>query len=349
MKKISASLVALTAALMVAPAAHAEMAPGWYAAAGLGITFAENPTFHTPAGKSKGRVENTNADVLGAVGYEFGNGLRLEGEFFHNQHNLKRLDNVPGGGHISNNILFVNAYYDLPVDTLLTPYVGAGIGPDFVNVENYGTSSEYLKGDAVVGAYQAIIGVAAKIDENWAVSADYRYIASFDPKVKFNGGATEGRTENASQDAILSVRYKFGGAMAVEPVSEVQVPAVRTAAPAKTEVAPVEESFMVFFDFDKSTLTPEAKNIIAAAAKKFMAGGFARIVVTGHTDTVGTKAYNQKLSERRAQAVEAELGKLGVGAANIKAAGAGENSLLVPTTEGVREAQNRRGEIVLSK
>jgi outer membrane protein OmpA-like peptidoglycan-associated protein len=103
---------------------------------------------------------------------------------------------------------------------------------------------------------------------------------------------------------------------------------------------------MVFFDFDKSALTPEAKKILASAAQDFKSGKYVRIVVTGHTDTVGTAKYNQKLSERRAATVKTQLQKLGVNPSEIEATGVGKNDLLVPTADGVREAQNRRAEIV---
>ena len=74
-----------------------------------------------------------------------------------------------------------------------------------------------------------------------------------------------------------------------------------------------------------------------------------RIVVTGHTDTVGSVLYNQKLSDRRAAAVKAELQSLGVDSNVIVATGVGKNGLLVPTANGVREAQNRRAEIVFDR
>lgn len=118
---------------------------------------------------------------------------------------------------------------------------------------------------------------------------------------------------------------------------------------AQPAVPPVPQSYMVFFDFDKSVLTPEAKRIIAAAAEDFKKGGYVRIVVTGHTDTVGTVKYNQKLSERRAAAVKKEFAQLGVPAAEVQAVGVGKSGLLVPTADGVREAQNRRAEIVFNK
>jgi outer membrane protein OmpA-like peptidoglycan-associated protein len=77
--------------------------------------------------------------------------------------------------------------------------------------------------------------------------------------------------------------------------------------------------------------------------------GMVRIVVTGHTDTVGSQAYNQALSERRAEAVRAEMVRLGMNAADIMTVGRSFSEPLVPTGPGVREPQNRRAVIQLGR
>jgi outer membrane protein OmpA-like peptidoglycan-associated protein len=117
------------------------------------------------------------------------------------------------------------------------------------------------------------------------------------------------------------------------------------AAPAPKPEA--QRAFQVFFDFNKSDITSDAAAIIAQAAQTAVSGHIAKIEVTGHTDTVGTVKYNQKLSERRAAAVKAELIKDGVSGDSIDTIGVGKTGLLVPTPDGVREPQNRRAEIVL--
>jgi outer membrane protein OmpA-like peptidoglycan-associated protein len=351
MKKLSVSLLALAAALVVAPVAHADQTPGWYVGGGLGATMGQDNTLHSRTGEHSARDEDVNVNESANGGYAMGNGFRLEGEYYHNQVNVNDIDSrANAGGHISNNDIFANVLYDFSnytMGTRFTPYIGAGIGPDFVNVKSVGAAGiGYLKGDTLVAAYQGIAGVSTQLDANWAVTADYRYIASFDPKVDTTAGG-QGRTDNASHNIILGVRYSFGAPMA--PMHTAAAPMVPMHTPMHAEAAPVPQDFMVFFDFNKSELTPEAKKIIASAAQEYKKGGFAKIAVTGHTDTVGTPAYNQKLSERRALAVEAELKKLGIESKHIKETGVGENNLMVPTADGVREAQNRRAEIVLSK
>src|SRR3954451_17175548 len=70
--------------------------------------------------------------------------------------------------------------------------------------------------------------------------------------------------------------------------------------------------YLVFFDFNKSTLTPAARQVISEAAADFRNSGQSQLQVVGHTDTSGSAAYNQRLSERRAASVQAELVRLGV-------------------------------------
>ena len=350
MRKLSVSTLALVAALVAAPvAAHANTTPGWYAGAGFGATFDNDPEMRSVTGKRTLEEQRANLDLLGNAGFAWDNGLRLEGEYFHNQSNIKSVEAATnGGGHLSNNALFANVFYDYNMGSMFTPYVGVGAGPDFVNVKSVGgTGAGFLRGDTLVGGYQGIVGVSAQLDHNWAATADYRYIGSFDPKVDSTAGG-QGRVDNSSHNLLVGVRYSFGGE-ASTPVHTVAAPIVSPMQNSNMAVAPIPQSFMVFFDFNKSVLTPEAKRIIAAAAQEFKRGGFVMITATGHTDTVGSAAYNQKLSERRAMAVEAELTKLGVNTKNITETGVGKNDLLVPTADGVREAQNRRAEIVLSK
>jgi outer membrane protein OmpA-like peptidoglycan-associated protein len=110
---------------------------------------------------------------------------------------------------------------------------------------------------------------------------------------------------------------------------------------------PVVRNFTVFFDFDKSNITPEAREVIAAAVDAAKKTGAVRITVTGNTDTVGSHRYNQGLSERRAAAVKNEMVRLGMNASDINTIGKSFDDPLIPTGPGVREPQNRRAMIDL--
>jgi outer membrane protein OmpA-like peptidoglycan-associated protein len=135
---------------------------------------------------------------------------------------------------------------------------------------------------------------------------------------------------------------KFGGGSPTPPAAAPYVPP----APTPVAPAPVAHSYLVFFDFNKSDLTPQAVSIVAEAAKNAGPAKVTKIDVTGHTDTVGSDAYNMRLSRRRAESVAAELEKDGVPASEIAIFAKGKHDLLVPTGDGVKEPQNRRVQIV---
>jgi OmpA-OmpF porin, OOP family len=136
---------------------------------------------------------------------------------------------------------------------------------------------------------------------------------------------------------LLGVRYAFNVAAPV-PVAAAAQPAPAAAA---------ARSYLVFFDWDKATLTDRARQIVREAADNSTRVQYTRIEVNGYTDTSGTAQYNQGLSLRRAQAVQAELVRDGVPANTITIQGFGDTKLLVPTGPGVREPQNRRVEIII--
>jgi outer membrane protein OmpA-like peptidoglycan-associated protein len=103
----------------------------------------------------------------------------------------------------------------------------------------------------------------------------------------------------------------------------------------------------VLFELDSAALRPEARTLIGQVAAELTRYHFTLVDVNGFTDTSGTLEHNQQLSEDRANAVADELARDGVDPRRIRAQGYGENGLAVPTPDGVREARNRRVEIVL--
>ncbi len=108
---------------------------------------------------------------------------------------------------------------------------------------------------------------------------------------------------------------------------------------------PAPKTYLVFLDFDKSEITPEATRIIKQAADDAKRGSVRLVVATGHADRSGPTDYNQRLSERRAVAVKGALIGEGLAPNSIQTTGRGENDNLVPTADGAREPRNRRVEI----
>lgn len=115
--------------------------------------------------------------------------------------------------------------------------------------------------------------------------------------------------------------------------------------PRTAPLAMAQAPSVVFFDWDKSNLSPEAMATISQAAAAYRATGSAGITNVGNTDTSGSADYNMALSIRRADVVTRALIQKGVPAAAIETAGRGQTNLLVATADGVREPQNRRVEL----
>ena len=132
----------------------------------------------------------------------------------------------------------------------------------------------------------------------------------------------------------------------VTPPAPAPAPAPR---PAPAPAAPTSEKVTfaadAFFDFDKSVLKPEGKAKLDDLSGKLKAITLEVIIAVGHTDAVGTDAYNQKLSVKRAESVKAYLVSKGVEANRVYTEGKGEKQPTADnkTTEG--RAKNRRVEI----
>jgi outer membrane protein OmpA-like peptidoglycan-associated protein len=252
----------------------------------------------------------------------------------------------------------VNAIYDLTgllPFPYVAPYAGAGVGYQWINeqhVNAFGSlpdgtpASVSLNGTKGSFAYQAIVGAAMPIPvlPGLALTAEYRFLGTTGNRtysatavvddVAFPGSVKLGHDFNNS--VLIGLRYNFGVAPPPPAPAPVAAPAP---APAR--------SYLVFFDWDKATLTDRARQIIREAAENSTHVSYTAIEVNGYTDTSGTPQYNMGLSIRRANAVAAELVRDGVPRNVISIHGFGETHLLVPTGPGVREPQNRRVEIII--
>lgn len=339
-------------ALMVPAAAHADGSSprdAWYVGAGGVGSFASDADSKS-AGVTDSIKYDTGWGLSSSGGYSWSNGMRAEGEFTYRHNGVDKVTGVGSGpayGSLENYNLMGNVLYDFATGTQLTPHVGAGVGGAVVSANDIGTvNGRTLDGDRMTFAYQAIAGVSADVNDNWAVTADYHYVRTTDPDFGTSLGG-HAATENASHNLMVGVRYTFGQPEPVVHAAMVQPPKPvmpKAEPPAAVYVPP---SYMVFFDFDKAALTPEAVRIITAAAEEFKKGNHVQVVVRGHTDTMGTDKYNQKLSDRRAKAVKKEFVALGVPEKEITAIGVGKAAQLIPTNDQVREAQNRRAEIMI--
>ena len=294
------------------------------------------------------RVKENFSDgfnVGARAGYEWGP-LRLEEEFRFQQNGITRLNGFPATGNRDAYAAMTNLIYDFTLGWPVSPHIGVGVGAvdlhDGVGIKGLGT---FGSSDSVEFGYQGIAGVRYNINPSLAFDVDYRYLATTDPSFRFRGSG-------ASKVGIAGTRYASGystnsvvaslsvlfGAPPPPPVAAAPLP---PAPPPMTR-----QVFLVFFDWDKDTITPEGMRIVQQAAAAFRAGGPVTIQVTGYTDRSGSPGYNQRLSERRANNVANAMARMGVPRQQMAVSGRGENDNRVPTAPGVREPQNRRVEIV---
>ena len=135
-------------------------------------------------------------------------------------------------------------------------------------------------------------------------------------------GALEATTSSAAE-----VRQTFDAALGAQP--------------------PRPASFTVYFLHDSDDFTPESRQIVDGILSEISRRPAPEVVVIGHTDTMGTEEYNDRLSIQRAERIRVRLIELGVAAERVQAAGRGKRELLVQTADQVPEPKNRRVEIVV--
>ncbi len=152
--------------------------------------------------------------------------------------------------------------------------------------------------------------------------------------------------------AGVGVGLNFGGGTrpvaAVEPAPAPAPAPVAQPAPREVEQEPVPQAVRVEldvkFDFDKATVRPESFNEIRNLADFMQQYPQTTTVVEGHTDSVGTEQYNQRLSERRAEAVRRVLIEQGVEANRVQSVGYGESRPVADNATEAGRQINRRVE-----
>lgn len=209
----------------------------------------------------------------------------------------------------------------------LRPYVSGGFGHQSrTNVQADGHSGRDQTTQAIIGT-----GVKYYFTDNLfaraGVEADY--------------GLDNGKWDYS---ALVGLGVNFGGnagAVAPAPVAPAPAPEPEPEAPV-AEVVRVELD--VKFDFDKSVVKPNSYADVKNLADFMKQYPQTTTVVEGHTDSVGPDAYNQKLSQRRADAVKQVLVKDGIDASRVSSVGYGESRPVADNATEAGRAVNRRVE-----
>ena len=152
----------------------------------------------------------------------------------------------------------------------------------------------------------------------------------------------------AAQGCDGAIVPKPAAAPAPAPVAApAPAPAPVAAAPAPAPVAASKVTFAAdaFFDFDKAVLKPEGKAKLDDLVSKVKGINLEVIIAVGHTDSVGSDAYNQKLSVKRSEAVKAYLVSKGIEKNRVYTEGKGEKQPVADNKSSAGRAKNRRVEI----
>ena len=360
---------ALTATFLAGPAtlACAQPAPpvsGPYITLGGGYNILQDLSNRPRLSPNNLPQTRTRFDggytVAASAGWGLGNGIRLdlEGTYAYNDVNNQVRTPLPARttGSQGTYGFFADVYYDIDLTkvgidvTAVQPYVGVGAGAlwtHFAPITSLSSNGDVFRTGGTGGnfAYQAIAGLGFPVQAvpGLKLTADYRLVGAVTNSGAVGESFTRAGLSKGTIDLSPAINHQFTVGMAYAFNSPPSAPPMAEPAP---PVAP-SRTYLVFFDWDRADLTDRARRIVAEAAQASTRVQTTRIEVNGYTDLSGTARYNQGLSVRRAQAVQAELVRDGVPGSAILIHGYGDARPLVPTAAGVREPQNRRVEIIL--
>lgn len=283
----------------------------------------------------------------------------IETEYFSNGINNRQKMNL-----ISGNLDFI--YNVIPCE-FVTPYVALGFGLTNFKVSN--APSPDLEGTHQ--GYQFNMGVGAEwhMNDKFSIKTEVNYHTSSDNKMDGNYSENEVKgILRSNGDTYMT--FDIGGIWYFsvgdesdlckdcpdgikEVIKEVEVPVEVVKVIHDTVVVKPEPNWVlvgVNFEFDKSTLLPEAYPILEHSYETLKNNPDMKIEIQGHTDSKGSDEYNQKLSEQRAQAIYDYLIEEGIAPDRMITVGYGEQKPIADNSTEQGRAFNRRIEFkVLNK
>jgi OmpA-OmpF porin, OOP family len=343
----------------------------WYVSLQGGPSLFENQNHRIVTGGAAAATtavqtnSNTGFNVAGEIGYDFGM-FRTGFELGYQRAGLGDVNNLAGiaavgatgvnsttSGNASALSFMLNGLFDFGGSDSWTGSLGGGVGVAQYKASQFatGTAAAFLNDSDTGFAWQVLAGIRKAISDNVDLNLGYKYFNM--PKI--NTVAATGtalRSKLATHNLMLGFTYNFGGEVAAPPAPppvvapEPAPAAVVEAAPPPPPPPPAPGPFIIFFDWDKSVITPEADKILTDAADAYKSTGQVAIQLAGHADKSGTDSYNEALSGRRSNAATKRLVALGVPESAISSSSFGEGKPMVETADGVREPQNRRVEIM---
>jgi OOP family OmpA-OmpF porin len=341
---LRSALLGAACAVAFSGAAEAAQINGWYVSLEGGANWIEDweHSFFTVPSTA---TLDTGWAVLASVGYGWGGWrLEFEGGYRDNDLDSYTFTGIPISvtADAWEATFMANVAYDIALTDNLALSLGAGAGGDFANVDfSFGGPS--FEDDDWSFAYQGIAGINYAIGRQTSLYLNYHYLRVVDAEFDFRPAATVFLTNGedvVKHTATIGLRYALTAPSVMTDMTPV--------APPPEPASNVPRQFIVFFGFNKYNLTSEALRVISEAVVAAKDTGSATVLITGHTDTVGSNDYNMRLSMRRSNAVKAEMVRQGIPTSAISSTGKGETELLVQTADGVKEPQNRRATIDLN-
>lgn len=334
----SAIQIALAAALLGMAAAQAGEFEGSWAGGKIGSNRSNATALDTKSstnyGLEGGHNWNRNGFLLGVDGFVDWNDKETHS---------------PGAASYGSDAYGLDFKLGLPAGKWL-PYAKLG----YARTEGNGWAGAIEDDDVHLG-----LGVEYKFSPNWSIAGEYTEASARTAAQKLN-----------NRNMSVGLNYYFGKtAAASAPVAAREAPVAPASAPAVAPVlapAPVaapapapelketwktllEEKPVTIegahFDFDSAKLLPAADKKLSEVVEFAAKYSNAQLDVSGHTDSIGTDQYNQKLSKKRADAVKTYLVKKGVDAGRIAARGYGEAKPVADNKTAKGRALNRRVEI----
>lgn len=222
---------------------------------------------------------------------------------------------------------------------------GQPTAPDEIILRQPFLKDRYV--DELSTAHDRLLGALAKTARNDAPAAAARAQTSFDCWL-------EQASEDLQPEDIAACKQSFMTAMntverAMQPVAQAAPPEPPAPPPAPEAGTKITSLAGTNFDFDKATLRPEGADKLNQAVEVLREHTSVLVNVEGHTDNVGSDAYNQALSERRAQTVVNYLVGKGIDASRLRPTGYGESRPAESNDTGEGRAHNRRVDLVVAK
>lgn len=214
----------------------------------------------------------------------------------------------------------INRYYvdlvkEFNIDSKISPYILGGFGYEHISNEFRSMDSDFF------GQYG--VGIRYAIAEFLHLKTELRHLVSFDGRSDIIG--------------MVGFSIPFG---AYTQEQEVEVVEIVEQKPTLSHI----HTFSVQFPFDSSVVAPKYNTEIKDFAQSMKENPNQTAIISGYTDSTGNDEYNQKLSERRANAVKDAIIKEGVQAERLEAKGYGESKPIADNTTREGRKQNRRVE-----